>query len=95
MGSPQTFGIDIPEDAWAETGMDGDPSARLHIGPLQLMIAGLPMHLDAFAVDAEGNAADATFQEEIEAILALRQGDRPDHAIIRGRNYVTVAYPIG
>jgi hypothetical protein len=89
------FNLEIPEDAWEQTGMENDPSARLHIGPINVSIAGMPMHLEAFAVDEDCNASDPVFEEEIGAILTLRQGDQPDPLTIRGRDYILVAYPIG
>ncbi len=95
MAVRQTFDITVPEDAWEEAGVEYDPRARLRIGPQRIAIAGTPMHLEAFAVDDDCDAVDGEFQEEVDAILTLRQNDRPDTTTIRGRDYVIVAYPVG
>lgn len=99
-----TWDIYIPEDAWEQTGPREDPAARLHISCLRFTLAGMSMHVEAYAVRDEEltgwvsdvpEAVEFDLNEEIGAIYTLRNEDPPDSIIIRGREYILVAYPTG
>lgn len=98
--------LDIAEDDWEITGDDEDPGSRLTLNPT-LRIAGVPMHLEAYAVheEPEGVAsggfvstmqvADHAWGETaVNCIYEIGGHDKPlDTVTIRGREYVLVAYP--
>lgn len=100
------FNLEIPEDAWEETGPAEDRRARLYVSPSRLTIAGCAMHLEAIAVRVDEQScpslvfdapdeAEFSCQPAIDAIYDLRDADAPDSIEIRGREYVLVAYPAG
>lgn len=98
--------LDIPEDDWEASGDDEDTTARLSLRPM-LRVAGVPMHLEAYAVhdEPEGVAsggfvssmqvADHPWGETaVNCIYEIGGHDKPLETVtIRGRDYVLVAYP--
>lgn len=88
----------IPDLAWEPAGSDTDPASRL---VTTVVIAGLHMHLEAYAVHADpagGQAVDDSDQDELLADLysMVDPGDPFQTTVldvIEGRRYVLVAFP--
>jgi len=94
-GSGWVGKIDVPEEAWEESGPEDDPRARLLAG---LVINGCSIHLEAYAVDYDKDGAqrfvDSTyFESEQHAVLDVFVDGAATTAEIRGREYVLVATP--
>lgn len=76
---------------WRETGPEAAPWARLslHDG---ITIEECPLHVEAYAVDENGDAAHPFVHNEIAALTEL-YSYRLQEVEIRGRRYVICAFP--
>lgn len=91
--------IDVPEDAWEDSGDEEDPKARLCV---QIEINGCPMHLEAYAVAygektetsyGEQHFADGcTFEDCEHGFYSFVEGAARSIEI-KGREYVLIATP--
>lgn len=81
---------------WTECGDESDPSARLLA---HIRIAGLDMHLEAWAVttDADGmqQATEETRRAEEFDQLCTMMDTTFETVEIRGRQYILIATPYG
>jgi hypothetical protein len=94
-GDLDVVDVRFPEDQWHENDALEDPTVALN-GPI-LVINGLPMHLEAWAVhdDHDGiQQADDYYAEDYEKLHEAVHADGAfTTATIRGREYIVVASP--
>jgi hypothetical protein len=92
-----TFELNIPDDAWEETGVDpGDMEARLST---EVRVNGVGHHLEAFQVKVNEKtdiqeAADIVFESNIGGICDVAEPDGHWQTVtIRGKEYVLAMTP--
>lgn len=89
---PPAFSLEIPEEAWKETGTLEDPGARLEL-KRPLTIADISMHLQAFAIDEDGHASDDNYDRQIQALHVFLAHPVVTSLHVRKQEYTIVAYP--
>jgi hypothetical protein len=98
MPPTEKIDIKIPPTAWRPQGEGDDPTSSLIAKPI-LSIAGVSMHLEAFAVDYRGEGNEMYFVEDpaderIGLLWRATSTEGPfDTTEINGREYVIIAYP--
>lgn len=90
---------------WEETGPDDKPWARLTACArstsfgVSLAVCGIPMHVEAYAVEEREGIQVGSHEwadEMIDAVHQIDEGLGPMHTFDwQGRSYVIVAYPYG
>ena len=93
--TPQLTTRVIGDEEWELSGMDEDRSGRLYA---ELSINGYRLHLEAFAVTELGDygqqkAADASFDDQVDAVLDQFVEGAASTVSINGRDYILVATP--
>lgn len=87
--------VTFPEHQWELNDALDDPTACLR-GPI-LIINGLPMHLEAWAVDYDEAGIQQPADEYAEDYEKLHEAVHADGSFntisIRGRDYIVVASP--
>lgn len=86
----------MPDITWRDNGDDEDPRARLIAEPA-LVIAGCPMHLEAWAVhydeQRQMQVADTDDDDMTNLYHAVHADGSFETVDIDGRDYVLVATP--
>lgn len=88
--------VNWPDEYWEATGDDDDPTSRLSLTPI-LHVCGVPMHVEAHAVEVINDVQEGSHpwgQDAINGICQIYEPDGPFTTIeIKGREYVMVCFP--